>query len=329
MGSGSAVFWGIFWDHRSDFWGQKWDPEVSASSPGVPPFLSAVPTELWDSWVRCPWSCGKPRAPCFFFFRFCKAPGSWSLFFILLVTLQVTRMTFFGRPIAMRLFIIPRGSNLIFQGSNPFFPRTTWTTGEMHPCDEWENNQLGNSRQVTAASGRGLAWGFSPCMGISDEIDATIAIDETTILEIKATIWPRRFLRHHRLTLKFCSVNHPVIIECLFSSRISLASLFTGNHLCHYCSNTSNATRQNKIFLTYKRRFRWKIDEFVEKSPTKSTTSGTHTEAQPGFAQRFSLSCKTYFSCWMTVSTAPGSNQRDGNTDVVPWATLIKLKVLK
>ena len=33
-------------------------------------------------------------------------------------------------------------------------------------------------------------------MGISDEIDdATIAIDEVTILEIKATIGPRRFFR--------------------------------------------------------------------------------------------------------------------------------------
>ena len=33
-------------------------------------------------------------------------------------------------------------------------------------------------------------------MGISDEIDdAMIAIDEMTILEIKATIWPRRFFR--------------------------------------------------------------------------------------------------------------------------------------
>ena len=32
---------------------------------------------------------------------------------------------------------------------------------------------------------------MSPCMGISDEIDdAAIAIYETTMLDIKATIWP-------------------------------------------------------------------------------------------------------------------------------------------
>ena len=31
--------------------------ESAASSPGVAPFLSAVPIELWDRWARCPWSC--------------------------------------------------------------------------------------------------------------------------------------------------------------------------------------------------------------------------------------------------------------------------------
>ena len=63
-------------------------------------------------------------------------------------------------------------------------------------------------------------------MAISDEIDdATIAIDETMNLEIKATIWSRRFFRKHRLTSKLCSVNHLVIIEFLFAARMSLASL--------------------------------------------------------------------------------------------------------
>ena len=70
-------------------------------------------------------------------------------------------------------------------------------------------------------------------MGISDEIDdTTIAIHETTILKIKATIWSRRFFRNHPLTSRFCSVIHLVIIEGLrVSSRMSLASLY--NHLCH------------------------------------------------------------------------------------------------
>ena len=46
----------------------------TASSPGVAPFLSAAPNELWDCWAWCPWSCGnfirslpiKPSAPFFF-----------------------------------------------------------------------------------------------------------------------------------------------------------------------------------------------------------------------------------------------------------------------
>ena len=67
----------------------------------------------------------------------------------------------------------------------------------------------------------------SPCMGISDEIDdATVAIDETTALGIKATIWPGRFFTNH-FNIKICSVSHLVIIECLFSLRMSLASLYT------------------------------------------------------------------------------------------------------
>ena len=61
-----------------------------ASSPGVAPFLSAVPIELWDRSARCPWSCGivlekqgdfairslpiKPRAPSSFFAS-ATAPG--------------------------------------------------------------------------------------------------------------------------------------------------------------------------------------------------------------------------------------------------------------
>ena len=38
--------------------------------------------------------------------------------------------------------------------------------------------------------------------------------------------------RNHRLTSKFCSVNHLVIIERLLSPGMSLASLY--NHLCHF-----------------------------------------------------------------------------------------------
>ena len=70
-------------------------------------------------------------------------------------------------------------------------------------------------------------------MGISDEIDdATIAINETMILDIKATILPRRFFRNNHLTSKICSVNHLVIVECLFLSRMSVSSLY--NYLCHF-----------------------------------------------------------------------------------------------
>ena len=53
-------------------------------------------------------------------------------------------------------------------------------------------------------------------MGISDKIDNTMnAIDETKILEIKATISTVKVFRNHCLTSKFCLVNHLVIIECL------------------------------------------------------------------------------------------------------------------
>ena len=66
-------------------------------------------------------------------------------------------------------------------------------------------------------------------MGTSEEIDdGTIAIDKTKVFEIKPPIWLTRFFRNHRLTSKCCYVNHLVIIECLFSSKISLASL--NNH---------------------------------------------------------------------------------------------------
>ena len=100
-------------------------------------------------------------------------------------------------------------------------------------------------------------------MDISDEIDdATIAIDETTILENKATIWPEDICKN-RLTSKFCSVNYLVIIECLFSSRMSLVSLY--NHLCYFQSEnvfqipvlkTKKTRYHAKPFLEYKRRFR-------------------------------------------------------------------------
>ena len=40
-------------------------------------------------------------------------------------------------------------------------------------------------------------------MGISDEIDdAAIAIDEATIFEIKATIWPRRYFQKSSFNIK-------------------------------------------------------------------------------------------------------------------------------
>ena len=44
---------------------------------------------------------------------------------------------------------------------------------------------------------------MSPRMGISDKIDnATIAIDETTILEIKVTIWPRRYFQKSSFNIR-------------------------------------------------------------------------------------------------------------------------------
>ena len=44
---------------------------------------------------------------------------------------------------------------------------------------------------------------WNHCTGIFDEIDdATIAIDETTILEIKATIWPWRYFQKSFLKIK-------------------------------------------------------------------------------------------------------------------------------
>ena len=101
----------------------------------------------------------------------------------------------------------------------------------------------------------------APVWVFSDEIDGgTIAVDKAKIFEIKPPIWPRRFFRNHRLTSKCCSVNHLVIIECLFSSKISLASL--NNHFVSLprwkCfKHTSNATRQNNFWCT--------SDDFVEK----------------------------------------------------------------
>ena len=67
---------------------------------------------------------------------------------------------------------------------------------------------------------------MSPCRGISDKIDnASNTIDEREIIEVKVAIRPMRFFRNYRLTSKFCSVNHLVTIECLFLSRMSLASI--------------------------------------------------------------------------------------------------------
>ena len=46
---------------------------------------------------------------------------------------------------------------------------------------------------------------MSPCMTISSPKkidDATIAIDETTTLEIKATIWPRRYFQKSSFDIK-------------------------------------------------------------------------------------------------------------------------------
>ena len=58
-------------------------------------------------------------------------------------------------------------------------------------------------------------------MGISDNMDdATIVIDETEILKIKATICLTRFFRNHRLTSNFCSVIRPGKNESLFSPKM-------------------------------------------------------------------------------------------------------------
>ena len=68
--------------------------------------------------------------------------------------------------------------------------------------------------------------------------------------------------RNHRLTSKFCSVNHLVIIECLFSSRMSLESLY--NHLCHFQSEN---VFQMLVTLRGKTIFDIQApDDFVEKS---------------------------------------------------------------
>ena len=66
---------------------------------------------------------------------------------------------------------------------------------------------------------------MSLCKGISEKIEVTtIAMDETTILEIIATIWPRRVFRNNIIYSTLCLLNHFVTIgECLFSSRMSLA----------------------------------------------------------------------------------------------------------
>ena len=103
------------------------------------------------------------------------------------------------------------------------------------------------------------------------------------ILEIKATISPRRFFRNHRSTWKFCSVTHLVIIECLSSSRMSLASLY--NPLYHFQSESVvqiPVTLRRKTIFDKQATISLKNRRFDEKSLTKSTPAGTHTKAQYG-----------------------------------------------
>ena len=101
-------------------------------------------------------------------------------------------------------------------------------------------------------------------MGISDEREVT-----ATILENKASILSRGRFRNHSFTLELCRVNHFVTIaEFLFSSRMSLASLY--NLITRITSKMKmffNYQRYDKNqFLIYKRQSRQNIDDLMKKN---------------------------------------------------------------
>ena len=99
-------------------------------------------------------------------------------------------------------------------------------------------------------------------MGISDDTeDATITIDEATILEIKAMI-----------ALPFQSVLH---VQSFFSLIFSFPS-----SLWSHRRSSLVALHHAKHAIIDTRRFRLKNQRFDGKRATESTSVGTHTEAQ-------------------------------------------------
>ena len=71
-----------------------------------------------------------------------------------------------------------------------------------------------------------------------------------------------------------------MITECLFSSRMSLASL--NHHLCHFQNENVfqiPAALRGKTIFDIQETILLENQQFDEKSETKSTSAGTRTEA--------------------------------------------------
>ena len=125
---------------------------------------------------------------------------------------------------------------------------------------------------------------LSPCMSISDEIDeAAITIDETTILEVKEMIWPRRYFQKSSFNIKIlfskssCDNWMLVFIEDEFS--IIILSL----DMCQFPSENGfqiPVTLRGKTIFGIQTTILSKNRQFHEKSATKSASAGTHLEAE-------------------------------------------------
>ena len=120
---------------------------------------------------------------------------------------------------------------------------------------------------------------MSLCMGISDDTeDATITIDEATILEIKAMIalpFQLRLTsfveqRRQRNSQKVC---------CTFRVFFSLIFSFPSSLWSHRRSSLL-ALHHAKHAIIDMRRCGLKNQRFDGKRATKSTSLGTHTETQ-------------------------------------------------
>ena len=120
---------------------------------------------------------------------------------------------------------------------------------------------------------------MSLCIGISDNIeDATITIDEATILEIKSMmVLPFQLRltsfveqRRQRNSQKVC---------CTFRIFFSLIFSFPSSLWSHRRSSLV-ALHHAKHAIIDTRRFRLKNQRFDGKRATESTSVGTHTEAQ-------------------------------------------------